>query len=271
MRLTPGRCRSAPWRTRAPRRAVRASRKGRQFCRRAAPNKYSCTPPNESRCTWSNFRFLLPPIFGAFRREFKLVSLEIQIFWPRFYDRGSYACKISSSDIFSNRPSCDLQKLLQKTIISRQTLTIIMCADDEHFGPFPANAVREKAKKPRRPRVPNVVLLVVIEGHLSTDERVRREGEETPPVDAGEATWAFETRSGERPPRSPRRRPRSRGRANHAAESEPEPPCWRCEAGASPRTESSRERARTDRIPGRSPPPLTVSTPNVCADRLGDA
>jgi hypothetical protein len=104
-----------------------------------------------------------------------------------------------------------------------------------------------------------------------TDERVRREGEETPPVDAGEATWAFETRSGERPPRSPRRRPRSRGRANRAAESEPEPPCWRCEAGASPRTESSRGRARTDRIPGRSPPPLTVSTPNVCADRLGDA
>ena len=59
--------------------------------------------------------------------------------------------------------------------------------------------------------------------------------------------------------------------ANRAAESEPEPPCWRCEAGASPRTESSRGRARTDRIPGRSPPPLTVSTPNVCADRLGDA
>ena len=104
-----------------------------------------------------------------------------------------------------------------------------------------------------------------------TDERVRREGEETPPVDAGEATWAFETRSGERPPRSPRRRPRSRGRANRAAESEPEPPCWRCEAGASRRAESSRGRARTDRIPGRSPPPLTVSTPNACADRLGDA
>ena len=161
-------------------------------------------------------------------------------------------------------------KLLQKTIISRQTLTVILsCALTTKTSALP----RECSPRKSRPRVPNVVplLLVVIEGHLSTDERVRREGEETPPVDAGEATWAFETRSGERPPRSPRRRPRSRGRANRAAESEPEPPCWRCEAGASPRSESSRGRARTDRIPGRSPPPLTVSTPNVCADRLGDA
>ena len=204
--------------------------------------------------------------------------MEIQFFWPRFFTAFRAAVEI----FFSNRAVVRSLKILQKNDYFSTN------SDCQHvrrrrkrlrlYGPSPRkNAAREKITKKaaRRPRGAKRRACAARCDRGSslhhTDERVRREGEETPPVDAGEATWAFETRSGERPPRSPRRRPRSRGRANRAAESEPEPPCWRCEAGASPRTESSRGRARTDRIPGRSPPPLTVSTPNVCADRLGDA
>lgn len=91
----------------------------------------------------------------------------------------------------------------------------------------------------------------------------------------GEATWAFETRSGAWLRRSPRRRPRSRGTANRAPRTSGREPSWRREeerrfqAGGSPR-ESRRTRARRDPC-GRSPPRLTVSTLDSYRDTRRDA
>lgn len=91
----------------------------------------------------------------------------------------------------------------------------------------------------------------------------------------GEATWAFETRSGAWLRRSPRRRPRSRGTANRAPRTSGPEPSWRREeerrfqAGGSPR-ESRRTRARRDPC-GRSPPRLTVSTLDSYRDTRRDA
>ena len=91
----------------------------------------------------------------------------------------------------------------------------------------------------------------------------------------GEATWAFETRSGAWLRRSPRRRPRSRGTANHAPRTSGREPSTRREeerrfqAGGSPR-ESRRTRARRDPC-GRSPPRLTVSTLDSYLDTPRDA
>ena len=199
--------------------------------------------------------------------------MEIQIFWPRFLTAVHYyACQNIRRDIFKS-PVARTPKILKKRIFTEQTLTIFLCADDVHLGLPREMQSRKSHQKVQKTtgecQTSCLCLLVVIERHLSITQtnasgvKERRRHRSTPARRHG-----------------PSKRAQASGHRGEthgvvhlalAAESEPEPPCWRCEAGASRRAESSRGRARTDRIPGRSPPPLTVSTPNACADRLGDA